>query len=141
MVAANVLEEGIDVPQCNLVICFDLPTNLVAFVQRRGRARQRDSKYMVFLLRDDMTADPGRWQTLEKQMKEAYMDDTRPPDNAMTEDTDTESMYRIESTGALLTMENAKSHLHFCATACMSASTLMLGPRSLLPTLESTVLT
>jgi len=32
MIATNVLEEGIDIPACNGVICFDLPKNLISFV-------------------------------------------------------------------------------------------------------------
>ncbi|KAF7197165.1 Dicer-like protein 2 [Pseudocercospora fuligena] len=48
MIATNVLEEGIDISACNVVICFDPPKNLVSFVQRRGRARQQQSSYFIF---------------------------------------------------------------------------------------------
>lgn len=48
VVSTSVLEEGIDVPDCHLAICWDSPDNLVSFVQRRGRARQMDSKYVIF---------------------------------------------------------------------------------------------
>jgi ERCC4-related helicase len=34
VVATSVLEEGIDVPACNLVICFSKPANLKSFIQR-----------------------------------------------------------------------------------------------------------
>jgi ERCC4-related helicase len=34
VVATSVLEEGIDVPACNLVICFNKPANLKSFIQR-----------------------------------------------------------------------------------------------------------
>lgn len=75
MIATNVLEEGIDIPACNRVICFDLPKSLISFVQRRGRARQADSCYMLFVPRNDLQADPARWQGLEEEMKKAYMDE------------------------------------------------------------------
>lgn len=127
MIATNVLEEGIDIPACNRVICFDLPKSLISFVQRRGRARQADSCYMLFVPRDDLQSDPERWQGLEEEMKKAYMDENRAQDatagSAETTDEDDDGdashiKYIVESTGALLTLENVRGHLHhFCAVA------------------------
>lgn len=45
----SVLEEGIDLQMCNLVIMFDHPTSFRAYVQTKGRARVRDSNYIVML--------------------------------------------------------------------------------------------
>jgi endoribonuclease Dicer len=47
--ATDVLEEGIDVPECNLVVRFDRPTTFRAYVQSRGRARAKQANY-VFML-------------------------------------------------------------------------------------------
>ncbi|KIW63790.1 hypothetical protein PV04_08762 [Phialophora macrospora] len=41
--ATSVAEEGIDIPQCNLVIRFDLYRTPIQYMQSRGRARMRDS--------------------------------------------------------------------------------------------------
>lgn len=125
MIATNVLEEGIDVPACNCVICFDRPKNLISFVQRRGRARQADSRYILFVPRNDLQADPSRWQELENKMLEAYMDEQRAARSAtdgaeLEEDEEAVSntKYTVDVTGALLTLENARGHLHhFCAIA------------------------
>lgn len=125
MIATNVLEEGIDIPACNCVICFDLPKNLISFVQRRGRARQADSQYILFVPRNDLQADPSRWQQLENKMLEAYMDEQRAArsatDNAELEEDEealSHAKYTVDATGALLTLENARGHLHhFCAIA------------------------
>jgi dsRNA-specific ribonuclease/ERCC4-related helicase len=124
MVATNVLEEGIDIPACNRVICFDLPKSLISFVQRRGRARQADSCYMLFVPQNDLQSDPARWQALEEEMKKAYMDENRVQDGTAgsaddDDDEDTNHVnYVVESTGALLTLDNARGHLHhFCAVA------------------------
>ena len=114
IIATNVLEEGIDVSACNLCICFDPPKNLVSFVQRRGRARQRGSQYFVFVAEDDMKANPTKWTTLEDEMRKTYMDETRENVEEEQEDT-TGKMYEIANTGAVLTLDNAKAHLHhFC---------------------------
>jgi len=70
VIATDVLEEGVDVPACNLVVCFDKPSNLKSFVQRRGRARQKDSQLILFL---DSENDKGRlaeFQALEEKMKQ-----------------------------------------------------------------------
>lgn len=45
----SVLEEGIDLQMCNLVIMFDHPTTFRAYVQSKGRARVRDSSYIVMV--------------------------------------------------------------------------------------------
>jgi ERCC4-related helicase len=73
IIATNVLEEGIDVSACDFVVCFDLPQNLVSFVQRRGRARAKGSTYCLFIADNDMKADPAKWQLLEADMKATYI--------------------------------------------------------------------
>lgn len=125
IVATDVLQEGIDVSACNLVICFDLPKILVAFVQRRGRARQKGSTYALFIANDEVKANPAKWQALENKMRAAYMDEQRQPADVEMggDDADAGKFYRVESTGALLTLDNAKSHLyHFCAKSTLQAS-------------------
>jgi ERCC4-related helicase len=47
ILATSVLEEGIDVSNCDLVVCFERPKNLKSFVQRRGRARKQQSRYFI----------------------------------------------------------------------------------------------
>ncbi|KAG5684812.1 hypothetical protein PVAND_014025 [Polypedilum vanderplanki] len=47
--ASSVLEEGIDLQMCNLVIMFDYPTTFRCYLQTMGRARIRNSNYIVLL--------------------------------------------------------------------------------------------
>lgn len=44
--ATNVAEEGIDVPECDLIIRFDLYNSVIQYVQSKGRARQHNSRYV-----------------------------------------------------------------------------------------------
>ena len=76
LISTSVLEEGVDIPACDLVICFDAINNLRSFVQRRGRARKATSKFIVFLDKDDQNSIK-RWSSLELYMKEKYEDDER----------------------------------------------------------------
>jgi hypothetical protein len=119
IVATNVLEEGIDVPGCNLVICLDKPANLKSFIQRRGRARMEESHLYLFEEATDI-GSKKEWELLEAQMKKWYEDDLREL-QTLKELEDSEAPeypeLRVESTGARLTINDAKSHLdHFCAT-------------------------
>lgn len=117
-IATSVLEEGIDVPACNAVICFQLPANLKSFVQRRGRARHRDSKLVLMDCASDKVVN---WQQLEADMRQMYEDEMRTLQEFLVlEDADepgTETMvFRVAETQALLDLDNAIPHLyHFCA--------------------------
>ncbi|KAG9246055.1 dicer-like protein [Calycina marina] len=44
--ATSVAEEGLDIPDCNLIIRFDLYDNLIQYIQSRGRARQANSRFI-----------------------------------------------------------------------------------------------
>jgi ERCC4-related helicase len=76
LVATSVLEEGIDVSACNLVICYDPPTNLRSFIQRRGRARKEKSKFVIFLQNGEIDSQT-KWESMEDEMKKIYSDNMR----------------------------------------------------------------
>lgn len=77
IISTDVLEEGIDITACHMVICFDKPLNLKSFVQRRGRARQEKSTYAIMLAGNDASANLNDFQRLEAEMLRTYMDDAR----------------------------------------------------------------
>ncbi|KAL7809098.1 P-loop containing nucleoside triphosphate hydrolase protein [Trichoderma gracile] len=122
LIATSVLEEGIDVPACNLVICFDTPTTPKSFIQRRGRARSKDSKLLLFF--DDSNPAIPRWQAKEEEMNRVFEDEERAVrELSQLEDSESPSSvsFIVPSTGARLEFDNAKQHLeHFCRVLCPS---------------------
>ncbi|GMF80170.1 unnamed protein product [Aspergillus oryzae] len=113
IVTTSVLEEGIDVTACRVVVCFDKPANLKSFIQRRGRARQQKSTYAIMFSTADEHGDLRRWQILEQAMVEAYQDEERRLREAEAQeavDENVPEMITVEATGYVVT------HLyHFCA--------------------------
>ncbi|KIE01203.1 Dicer-like protein 2, partial [Metarhizium majus ARSEF 297] len=116
LIATSVLEEGIDVPACNMVICFDHPQTPKSFLQRRGRARMKESK--LILLSEHSSSAVAKWEALEENMKAVYQDTQREIRTIQSLENSEESsstFMEVETTGARLDFENAKSHLeHFC---------------------------
>lgn len=78
IIATSALEEGIDVSACNHVVCFQRPKSLKSFIQRRGRARHSESTYAIMYNELDDSQDLSTWHDVEEQMKQIYMDETRP---------------------------------------------------------------
>ncbi|KYQ55277.1 Endoribonuclease Dicer [Trachymyrmex zeteki] len=53
IVATDVVDEGIDIPTCTLIIRYDIPTDFRAYVQSKGRARHNLSRYLILVENDD----------------------------------------------------------------------------------------
>ncbi|XP_055995249.1 endoribonuclease Dicer-like isoform X2 [Ostrea edulis] len=49
LISTTVLEDGIDVPKCNLIVKFDPPRSYKSYSQSKGRARARDSEYLILV--------------------------------------------------------------------------------------------
>ncbi|KAK0627130.1 hypothetical protein B0T14DRAFT_423974 [Immersiella caudata] len=52
--ATSIAEEGLDIPDCNVIIRFDLYKTLIQYIQSRGRARQDGSEYIHMIERGNM---------------------------------------------------------------------------------------
>lgn len=49
LIATSVVEEGLDIPECNVVCRFDFPDNVCSYLQSKGRARAKGSIYYIFV--------------------------------------------------------------------------------------------
>merc|ERR1719447_532093 len=56
LVSTSVLEEGIDITQCNLVIRFDRIQEFRSYVQSKGRARAKPSRFIVMTEEGEQTS-------------------------------------------------------------------------------------
>ncbi|KAM8945601.1 ATP-dependent RNA helicase DHX58 [Pelodytes ibericus] len=45
LLSTSVAEEGLDIPECNIVVRYGLMTNETSMIQARGRARAEESRY------------------------------------------------------------------------------------------------
>ncbi|KAI0074129.1 P-loop containing nucleoside triphosphate hydrolase protein [Panus rudis PR-1116 ss-1] len=118
IISTAVAEEGIDIQACGSVIRFDPPPNMVAWAQSRGRARRKKSTFILML--DELfgaRTKMEKWENMEQEMMKMYTDPSRlPPAEDEEEEMDDYVEFRVESTGALLTLDSAISHLyHFCS--------------------------
>jgi len=53
LIATSVVEEGLDIPKCNVVCRFDFPKSFRSYVQSKGRARAKDSSYYILVDREE----------------------------------------------------------------------------------------
>ncbi|XP_060069957.1 endoribonuclease Dicer-like [Ylistrum balloti] len=56
LLATDVLEEGVDIPKCNLIVKFDPPKDYRSYSQSKGRARARESEYVILADKSNLKA-------------------------------------------------------------------------------------
>ncbi len=81
LIATSVVEEGVDVPKCNLVVRFDFPQNFPSYLQSKGRARAKPSVYLVLVEgenRQAIHADLRHYHILEEELKQLCHDRSVP---------------------------------------------------------------
>jgi endoribonuclease Dicer len=105
--ATSVAEEGLDIPDCNLVIRFSLTDTMIAHVQSRGRARHPASHYVIMKEEGNMEQEAFIEEIQKQEIKMGEYCQALPDDRSFTEldlplgNVD-EEKFVVESTGALL---------------------------------------
>ncbi|XP_076668388.1 endoribonuclease Dcr-2 isoform X2 [Andrena cerasifolii] len=54
VIATDVIDEGIDIPTCTLIVRYNLPMDIRAYIQSKGRARYVTSQYTLLVPRNDL---------------------------------------------------------------------------------------
>ncbi|KAK7188191.1 hypothetical protein DPSP01_001735 [Paraphaeosphaeria sporulosa] len=126
--STSVAEEGLDIPQCNLVARFDLYRTMIGYVQSRGRARHQNSRYLHMIEKDNPQQESLIFEAMgaEQRMKsfclglsgDKLLDDAdaRLPQLLLTESN--LPSYQDPTTGARLTYSSSLSILGYFV-ACL----------------------
>ena len=92
IVSTNVLEEGVDVKKCNLVIRFDRIPEFRSYVQSKGRARAKPSKFIIMVDSNEdqkVKLEIGNYREIELNAidlcHKQTMDDDEPMDESEIE--------------------------------------------------------
>ncbi|KAF9112474.1 Dicer-like protein 1 [Mortierella sp. AM989] len=139
LIATSVAEEGIDIQPCNFVIRFDPATTSTSNIQSRGRARKKDSRYIIMQELDNRSEEATfeKIKYSEKTIREWY--ETLDPDRPLASPADMEDggavdkltvtlFYKVESTGALLTLDSSIALLHYYCSTLAADEFSMVNP-------------
>ncbi|KAF8378092.1 hypothetical protein HHK36_029428 [Tetracentron sinense] len=115
IVATQILEEGLDVQSCNLVIRFDPSATVCSFIQSRGRARMRGSDYLLIVKSGDastLSRVKNYLASGDIMRKESLRHASLPCAPFESEMYD-EDFYLVESTGAIVTLSSSVALIYF----------------------------
>ena len=125
--ATSVAEEGLDISDCNLVIRFDMYKTMIQYVQSRGRARKKNSRFIHMIERGNSIEEELHRRVRYQEVSMRHFCRALPEDRRLfgnenvlaelAEKEKTRRVYVIPETGAKLTYGNALSHLAIFAAS------------------------
>ncbi|KAK1306319.1 hypothetical protein QJS10_CPA10g00708 [Acorus calamus] len=135
LVATSVAEEGLDIRQCNVVIRFDLAKTVLAYIQSRGRARKPGSDYILMLERGNLSHETflrnarNSEETLRKEaIERTDISHLKGTSVLASVDTLPGTVYQVESTGAIVSLNSAVGLVHFYCSQLPSDRYSILRP-------------
>ncbi|CAG9787806.1 unnamed protein product [Diatraea saccharalis] len=66
LISTSVIEEGVDVSQCLLVVRYDAPLEYRSYIQSKGRARSSESSFILLVKEDDRSKFSNIYATYQK---------------------------------------------------------------------------
>lgn len=128
--ATQVAEEGIDVPDCDLIIRFDLYDSAIQYIQSKGRARQINSTYITMFENGNVN-HIRKWKQATRDVSTlrrfcANLPSDRKVDMADESRLESEAKaqiaYEIPGTNARLTFHSSRQVLaKFASSVCNTA--------------------
>ncbi|KAK9279100.1 hypothetical protein L1049_012775 [Liquidambar formosana] len=135
LVATSVAEEGLDIRQCNVVIRFDLAKTVLAYIQSRGRARKPGSDYILMVERGNLSHGTflrnarNSEETLRKEaIERTDLSHLKDASRLISVDTAPGTVYQVESTGAVVSLNSAVGLIHFYCSQLPSDRYSILRP-------------
>ncbi|XP_042983137.1 endoribonuclease Dicer homolog 1 isoform X2 [Carya illinoinensis] len=135
LVATSVAEEGLDIRQCNVVIRFDLAKTVLAYIQSRGRARKPGSDYILMVERGNLSHEAflrnarNSEETLRKEaIERTDLSHLKDISRLISVDTSPGTVYQVESTGAVVSLNSAVGLIHFYCSQLPSDRYSILRP-------------
>ncbi|KAF3439772.1 hypothetical protein FNV43_RR18050 [Rhamnella rubrinervis] len=135
LVATSVAEEGLDIRQCNVVIRFDLAKTVLAYIQSRGRARKPGSDYILMIERGNLSHKAflrnarNSEETLRKEaIERTDLSNLKDTSRLISVDTIPGTMYQVETTGAVVSLNSAVGLIHFYCSQLPSDRYSILRP-------------
>ncbi|GLT72572.1 hypothetical protein SLA2020_444960 [Shorea laevis] len=132
IVATSILEEGLDVQSCNLVIRFDHPSTVCSFIQSRGRARMQHSDYILMIDSEDSATRSRLEKYLDSVdiMRKASLCHALVPCSPLDQSSlNDEEVYSVESTGATVTLSSSVGLIQFYCSRLPSDCYFKPAPR------------
>ncbi|MBA0823434.1 hypothetical protein Goarm_020166, partial [Gossypium armourianum] len=115
IVATSILEEGLDVQACNLIIRFDPSPTVCSFIQSRGRARMQNSDYLLMVKSGDFSTHSRlkNYLTSGDVMRKESLCHASDPCSPLSNDLCDEEFYHVASTGAFMTLSSSVGLIYF----------------------------
>ncbi|GAB7356647.1 hypothetical protein MBLNU459_g7366t2 [Dothideomycetes sp. NU459] len=135
--ATSVAEEGLDIPDCNLIIRFDICKTMIQYIQSRGRARHKNSTFLHMIEMNNSSQDRMLQDNRYSEIVMRMFCEKLPADRRLVGNEDLGSMldlqdsfqsYTVPSTGAKITFGSCLQVLAHFASSLPCEGSDVLAP-------------